>query len=106
MSLPHLPPILLVYFVVYFVLGYFLYATLYALVGATVGSEEEAQQAQIKLHAGNLHGANNSKKAALMALVTELSASTPLLRFSYGALIVLRMKSDWQRQNQWLACRR
>ncbi|HKQ03652.1 MAG TPA: ABC transporter permease [Blastocatellia bacterium] len=45
-ALPHLPPILLVYFVIYFVLGYFLYATLYALVGATVGSEEEAQQAQ------------------------------------------------------------
>jgi ABC-2 type transport system permease protein len=47
LTMPNVPPILLVYFVVYFVLGYFLFATLYALVGSTVSSEEEAQQAQM-----------------------------------------------------------
>ena len=47
LSMPNIPPVLLVYFVVYFVLGYFLFATLYALVGSTVSSEEDAQQAQM-----------------------------------------------------------
>jgi ABC-2 type transport system permease protein len=47
LTMPTVPPSLLVYFIVYFVLGYFLFATLYALVGSTVSSEEDAQQAQM-----------------------------------------------------------
>jgi ABC-2 type transport system permease protein len=48
-NLPHISPMLFVYFLIYFLLGYFLYATLYAMVGATVSSDDDAQQAQFPI---------------------------------------------------------
>ncbi|MDX2033636.1 MAG: ABC transporter permease [Blastocatellia bacterium] len=46
MSVPKIPPSLLVFFVIYYLLGYLLYATLYAMVGAIVSNEDDAQQMQ------------------------------------------------------------
>jgi ABC-2 type transport system permease protein len=46
MSIPKIPPSLLVFFVIYYLLGYLLYATLYAMVGAIVSNEDDAQQMQ------------------------------------------------------------
>lgn len=44
MSLPHVPPIMFVYFVLYFLLGYFIYATVYALIGSMVTTTQEGGQ--------------------------------------------------------------
>jgi len=43
-NLPHLPPIVLVYFVLFFLLGYFIYATIYALIGSMVTTTQEGGQ--------------------------------------------------------------
>lgn len=43
-SLPHIPPMMFVYFTLYFLLGYFLYATMYALVGSMVTTTQEGGQ--------------------------------------------------------------
>src|SRR5688572_10023674 len=43
-SLPHVPPIIFVYFVLYFLLGYFIYATVYALIGSMVTTTQEGGQ--------------------------------------------------------------
>ncbi|MEP7274196.1 MAG: ABC transporter permease [Acidobacteriota bacterium] len=48
-QIPHISPIIIVFFVVYFLLGYFLFATLYAMVGAMVSSDEDAQQMQMPI---------------------------------------------------------
>ena len=44
MNLPHVPPIMFVYFVLYFLLGYFIYATVYALIGSMVTTTQEGGQ--------------------------------------------------------------
>jgi ABC-2 type transport system permease protein len=43
-TLPHLPPILFLYFALYFLLGYFIYATVYAVVGSMVTTTQEGGQ--------------------------------------------------------------
>src|SRR3989442_4375471 len=43
-TLPHIPPMLFVYFVVYFLMGYFIYATVYAVVGSMVTTTQEGVQ--------------------------------------------------------------
>ena len=43
-SLPHIPAMVVVYFVLYFLLGYFIYATLYAVVGSMVTNTQEGGQ--------------------------------------------------------------
>jgi ABC-2 type transport system permease protein len=43
-NLPHLPPMVLVYFGLYFLLGYFIYATVYAVVGSMVTTTQEGGQ--------------------------------------------------------------
>lgn len=43
-NLPHVPPIMFVYFVLYFLLGYFIYATVYALIGSMVTTTQEGGQ--------------------------------------------------------------
>ena len=43
-TLPHVAPIIFVYFVLYFLLGYFLYATVYALIGSMVTTTQEGGQ--------------------------------------------------------------
>src|SRR5438876_5450584 len=43
-SLPHIPPMMFVYFVLYFLLGYFIYATIYALIGSMVTTTQEGGQ--------------------------------------------------------------
>ncbi|MEO8434808.1 MAG: ABC transporter permease [Pyrinomonadaceae bacterium] len=43
-SLPHMPPIVLVYFVLFFLLGYYIYSTIYALVGSMVTTAQEGGQ--------------------------------------------------------------
>src|SRR5205809_562777 len=40
-TLPHIPPMLFVYFVVYFLMGYFIYATVYAVVGSMVSTTQD-----------------------------------------------------------------
>ncbi len=44
-TLPTLPPSLIVHFFLFFLLGYFLYATFYAMIGAAFNNTQEAQQA-------------------------------------------------------------
>jgi ABC-2 type transport system permease protein len=44
-SLPTLPPSLIVHFFLFFLLGYFLYATFYAMIGSAFNNTQEAQQA-------------------------------------------------------------
>jgi ABC-2 type transport system permease protein len=44
MTLPHIPPVMFVYFALYFLLGYFIYATIYALVGSVVTTVQEGGQ--------------------------------------------------------------
>ena len=44
MSLPHLPPVFLLYFVLFFLLGYYIYSTIYALVGSMVTTAQEGGQ--------------------------------------------------------------
>jgi ABC-2 type transport system permease protein len=43
-NLPHVPPMVLVYFVLFFLLGYFIYATIYALIGSMVTTTQEGGQ--------------------------------------------------------------
>jgi ABC-2 type transport system permease protein len=43
-TLPHVPPMLIVYFVLYFLMGYFIYATVYAVVGSMVTTTQEGGQ--------------------------------------------------------------
>src|SRR6185436_15489859 len=42
--LPHVAPIIFVYFILYFLLGYFIYATVYALIGSMVTTTQEGGQ--------------------------------------------------------------
>ncbi len=44
-TLPTVPPLLLLSLVLFFILGYVLYSAMFAAVGAMVGSQEEVQQA-------------------------------------------------------------
>lgn len=43
-SLPHITPLMIVYFFVFFIVGYFLYASIFALIGATVTTVQEGGQ--------------------------------------------------------------
>lgn len=43
-SMPHIPPMLFLYFTLYFLMGYFIYATLYAVVGSMVTTTQEGGQ--------------------------------------------------------------
>ncbi len=43
-TLPHIPPLVFVYFVVFFLMGYFIYATVYAVVGSMVTTTQEGGQ--------------------------------------------------------------
>lgn len=43
-TLPHIPPMLFVYFVVFFLVGYFIYSTVYAVVGSMVTTTQEGGQ--------------------------------------------------------------
>lgn len=43
-TLPQLPPMLLVYFGLYFLMGYFIYSTVYAVVGSMVTTTQEGGQ--------------------------------------------------------------
>lgn len=43
-TLPHIPPLVFVYFVLFFLMGYFIYATVYAVVGSMVTTTQEGGQ--------------------------------------------------------------
>ena len=43
-TLPHIQPILFLYFAIFFLLGYFIYATVYAVVGSMVTTTQEGGQ--------------------------------------------------------------
>jgi ABC-2 type transport system permease protein len=43
-SLPHVPPMLFVWFVIFFLMGYFIYSTVYAVVGSMVTTTQEGGQ--------------------------------------------------------------
>jgi len=43
-TLPHLPPMVFVYFILYFLMGYFIYSTVYAVVGSMVTTTQEGGQ--------------------------------------------------------------
>ena len=43
-DLPHVSPMIFVYFVLFFLLGYFIYATVYALIGSMVTTTQEGGQ--------------------------------------------------------------
>ena len=43
-TLPHIPPMVLGYFVIYFLMGYFIYSTVYAVVGSMVTTTQEGGQ--------------------------------------------------------------
>ena len=43
-TLPHIPPLVFVYFVLFFLMGYFIYATFYAVVGSMVTTTQEGGQ--------------------------------------------------------------
>ena len=43
-SLPHIPPVIFVYFALYFLLGYFIYASIYAVIGSMVTTAQEGGQ--------------------------------------------------------------
>src|SRR4051812_43204225 len=43
-SVPHIPPMVFVYFVIFFLMGYFIYATVYAVVGSMVTTTQEGGQ--------------------------------------------------------------
>jgi ABC-2 type transport system permease protein len=43
-TLPHIPPLVFVYFALFFLLGYFIYATVYAVVGSMVTTTQEGGQ--------------------------------------------------------------
>ncbi len=43
-SLPHITPLMIVYFFVFFIVGYFIYASIYALIGSMVTTAQEGGQ--------------------------------------------------------------
>ena len=43
-AMPHIPPMLFVYFAVFFLMGYFIYSTVYAVVGSMVTTTQEGGQ--------------------------------------------------------------
>ena len=43
-NLPHVSPMIFVYFILFFLLGYFIYATVYALIGSMVTTTQEGGQ--------------------------------------------------------------
>ena len=43
-SLPHITPLMIVYFFVFFIVGYFIYASIYALIGSMVTTVQEGGQ--------------------------------------------------------------
>ena len=43
-TVPHIPPLVFVYFVIFFLMGYFIYATVYAVVGSMVTTTQEGGQ--------------------------------------------------------------
>jgi ABC-2 type transport system permease protein len=43
-TLPHIPPMVFVYFVLFFLMGFFIYATFYAVVGSMVTTTQEGGQ--------------------------------------------------------------
>jgi ABC-2 type transport system permease protein len=43
-TLPHLPPMIFVYFTIFFLMGYFIYSTVYAVVGSMVTTTQEGGQ--------------------------------------------------------------
>src|SRR6266852_2405162 len=43
-TLPHVPPMVFVYFGIYFLMGYFIYSTVYAVVGSMVTTTQEGGQ--------------------------------------------------------------
>ena len=43
-TVPHIPPMVFVYFVIFFLMGYFIYATVYAVVGSMVTTTQEGSQ--------------------------------------------------------------
>ena len=48
-TLPHIPPIVFVYFILYFLMGYFIYATVYAVVGSMVTTTQEGGQVALPI---------------------------------------------------------
>jgi ABC-2 type transport system permease protein len=44
LSLPHLTPLMIVYFFVFFIVGYFIYASIFALIGSMVTTVQEGGQ--------------------------------------------------------------
>jgi len=44
LNIPHVSPMVFVYFVLFFLLGYFIYATIYALIGSMVTTTQEGGQ--------------------------------------------------------------
>jgi ABC-2 type transport system permease protein len=44
LNIPHIAPMMFVYFVLFFLLGYFIYATIYALIGSMVTTTQEGGQ--------------------------------------------------------------
>jgi ABC-2 type transport system permease protein len=48
-SLPHISPMLFVYFVIFFLMGYFIYATVYAVVGSMVTTTQEGGQVALPI---------------------------------------------------------
>jgi ABC-2 type transport system permease protein len=43
-TLPHIPPMVFVFFILYFLMGYFIYSTVYAVVGSMVTTTQEGGQ--------------------------------------------------------------
>jgi ABC-2 type transport system permease protein len=43
-TMPHIPPMLFVYFIIFFLMGYFIYSTFYAVVGSMVTTTQEGGQ--------------------------------------------------------------
>ena len=43
-NLPHVSPMIVVYFLLFFLMGYFIYATIYALIGSMVTTTQEGGQ--------------------------------------------------------------
>jgi ABC-2 type transport system permease protein len=64
-TLPHIAPSLVIYFLLFFLLGYFIYATIYALVGSMVTSTQEGGQLALPI---------------IMLLVTGFYLAFPVIR--------------------------
>ena len=48
-TVPHIPPLVFVYFVIFFLMGYFIYATVYAVVGSMVTTTQEGGQVALPI---------------------------------------------------------